>query len=241
MEQPQPAAEADEQTSEDESFAEATMIEPRSGPEAEERSYEAAVIEREGDAPESGDITSVTPPEEPVTSGAATETAGADWNAPPATEPAPDNFSPFAEGETESRRRSPLLTILILILIVTAAAVAFWFFAPANLKAKLGIAQAGATPLQSVITHMDRTPLESGNELLTVTGRVINPSSKEQEVPPIQAQLKNRSGKIVYSWTIQPPAQSLAPGASAPFNSAEVNVPPGGEEITLTLSETRAS
>jgi hypothetical protein len=82
---------------------------------------------------------------------------------------------------------------------------------------------------------MDRQKLESGNELLTVTGRVINPTSKEQEVPPIQAQLKTRAGKIVYSWTIAPPARSLAPGASASFNSAEVNIPPGGDELTITL------
>jgi hypothetical protein len=82
---------------------------------------------------------------------------------------------------------------------------------------------------------MDRQHLESGNDLLTLTGRVINPSAKEQIVPPIQAQLKNKSGQVVYSWTIQPPAPSLAAGASASFNSAEVSVPPGGEELTITL------
>jgi hypothetical protein len=82
---------------------------------------------------------------------------------------------------------------------------------------------------------MDRQQLESGNELLTVTGRVINPTAKEQDVPPLKAQLKTRAGKVVYSWTIAPPARSLAPGASASFNSAEVNVPPGGDQLTITL------
>jgi hypothetical protein len=82
---------------------------------------------------------------------------------------------------------------------------------------------------------MDRQRLESGNELLTVTGRVINPTSREQQVPPLLAQLKTRSGKVVYSWTIAPPARSLGAGASASFNSAEVNVPPGGDELTITL------
>ena len=82
---------------------------------------------------------------------------------------------------------------------------------------------------------MDRQRLESGNELLTVTGRVINPTGEAQDVPPLQAQLKDHAGKVVHSWTIQPPAQSLAPGASASFNSAEVNVPPGGEALTISL------
>ena len=51
----------------------------------------------------------------------------------------------------------------------------------------------------------------------------------------LEKKLKSRAGKLVYSWTIAPPARSLAPGASASFNSAEVNVPPGGDELTITL------
>ena len=96
------------------------------------------------------------------------------------------------------------------------------------------------SPLALVTTHMDRQRLESGNELLTVTGRVINPTSKEQQVPPLQAQLKTRAGKVVYSWTIAPPARTLPPGSSASFNSAEVNVPPGGDELTITLGAPNA-
>jgi hypothetical protein len=123
----------------------------------------------------------------------------------------------------------------VVVILVIVIAAAFWFLAPAELKARLGLAGVGTSPLALVTTHMDRQRLQSGNELLTVTGRVINPTGKEQSVPPLQAQLKTRAGKIVYSWTIAPPARSLAPGASASFNSAEVNVPPGGEELTITL------
>ena len=42
---------------------------------------------------------------------------------------------------------------------------------------------------------MDRQQLDSGNELLTVTGRVINPTASEQDVPPIQAQLRDQDGQ----------------------------------------------
>jgi hypothetical protein len=144
-------------------------------------------------------------------------------------------FSPFAADDTQVERRGPLSAIIVGLLVVVVLAALFWFLAPANLKARLGLAATDATPLQLVTTHMDRQHLESGNDLLTLTGRVINPSAKEQIVPPIQAQLKNKSGQVVYSWTIQPPAPSLAAGASASFNSAEVSVPPGGEELTITL------
>jgi hypothetical protein len=223
----------------DESVAEATMIEPRSGPEAEERAYEEAVIEG-GAAPQAAEAPAeVETPDD--TAGGEAVPVTQDWNEPPHAEAAPDMFSPFVEnGDVEPRRRGPLLMIVILALIVIALAVGFWFFAPPDLKARLGLASAGTTPLQLVTTHTERRPLESGNELLTVSGRVINPSSKEQNVPPLQAQLKSRSGRVVYSWTIQPPARSIPAGGSASFNSAEVNVPAGGDQLTITLGQPKA-
>lgn len=220
-----------------ESLTEATLIEPRSGPEAEERAYEEAMVEG-GDAL-AGPAESEKPPApalaEPVAS--VTPAGGQeDWNEPPHGEAASDMFTPFADqGDVEPRRRGPFVTILVLVLLVIATAALFWFFAPAEYKAKLGLADGADSPLALVTTHMDRQKLESGNELLTVTGRVINPTGKEQSVPPLQAQLRSKAGKIVYSWTIAPPARSLPAGASASFNSAEVNVPPGGEELTISL------
>jgi predicted Zn finger-like uncharacterized protein len=238
-----PAEAPNESASNDEDLAEATLIDPRSGPEAEERAYEEAVMEGETVAPDADQPAGVEI-SEVAAEAAQPETASAspeeDWKEPPEPEAAPDVFSPFAApDEEEPRRRSPVTTILIVVLVIVILAALFWLLAPANLKARLGLAAAGSSPLALVITHRDRQPLESGNELLTVTGRVINPSATQQDVPPIQAQLKNRSGKIVYSWTIPPPAQSLAPGASATFNSAELKVPPGADELTITLGPPR--
>ena len=225
------------QADEEESLAEATLIEPRSGPEAEERAYEEATIEAEAPA-----VDAMSAPAETFSAedavGGEVETAApeSDWREPPVAEAEPDDFTPYpSPDETAPRRRSPVVAILVIVLLVIAAAAAFWFLAPPDLKARLGLADVGTSPLALVTTHMDRQRLESGNELLTVTGRVINPTSKEQAVPPLQAQLKTRTGKVVYSWTIAPPARSLPPGASASFNSAEVNVPPGGDELTITL------
>jgi predicted Zn finger-like uncharacterized protein len=221
---------------EDESLAEATLIEPRSGPEAEERAYEEALVDERAAEPRTQGVV-----EAPIEADAGDVVgqqgapATGDWKEPPEAEAAPDMFSPFAADDTQVERRGPLSAIIVGLLVVVVLAALFWFLAPANLKARLGLEATDATPLQLVTTHMDRQHLESGNDLLTLTGRVINPSAKEQIVPPIQAQLKNKSGQVVYSWTIQPPAPSLAAGASASFNSAEVSVPPGGEELTITL------
>lgn len=151
-------------------------------------------------------------------------------------DPEDDAFAPFGpRDDFEEPRKSRWKPILLLVLLVAAAAVAFWFLAPAEWKARVGLAQASETPLQLMMTHSDRQPLESGNELLAVTGRVINPTDKVQTVPPIQAQLRSNSGQLVYSWTIAPPAPRLQPRESRTFNSAEVNVPAGGDQLTITL------
>jgi predicted Zn finger-like uncharacterized protein len=244
---PPPSAEPSEDTNAatdeaDDSFAEASLIEPRSGPEAEERAYEEAVIE--GDAEPVPESLDAEPDRGAETYAAAqfdiqrheAEAAAAeDWREPPGLEAQDDEFSPFpAANQVAPQRRRPILGLLLIVIAIAVVAAAFWFLAPTEWKAQLGLA-AGASPLELVTTHMDRQRLESGNDLLTVTGRVINPTGKAQDVPPLQAQLKDRTGKVVYSWTIQPPAQSLAPGGSASFNSAEVSVPPGGEELTISL------
>ena len=238
-------AEAVPGAGEDESFAEAALIEPRSGPEAEERAYEEASMDDDG-----GPVAAESPAEPDGSPGATYENSefditrredsepatDSDWQEPPQPEAREDEFAPFpAHDEMGSRRRNPVFTIAVIVILIIAVAAAFWFLAPPELKARIGLGGTGISPLALVTTHMDRQRLESGNELLTVTGRVINPTAKEQQVPPLTAQLKTRAGKIVYSWVIPPPAHSLPAGASASFNSAEVSVPPGGDELTITL------
>ncbi|HEU4956534.1 MAG TPA: MJ0042-type zinc finger domain-containing protein [Sphingomicrobium sp.] len=157
--------------------------------------------------------------------------------AAPSTAETEEDFAAYAPIEDEqgrAPRRWPL--IIGILLLVVAAAAAFWFFAPPEWKARAGLAQAGATPLQLMITTSDRQSLQSGNELVAISGRVINPTDREQQVPPIIAELRDKqSQRVVHRWTIPPPARALAPGTSASFNSAEVDVPKGGDELTVTL------
>ena len=230
-----------------ESFTETTMIDPGTGPEAEERAYQEAMVaeaEEDSAAEDAGteeDTDKAT--DDRWRRFASPSAEAADYDAPPEPEVQPDDdFSPFAEREpAEPRRRSPLLAILILLVIVAALAAGLWFLAPPEWKARLGLAEAAATPLTlSNPPHIERLQLASGNELLTVAGRVINPTGETHSVPPIHAQLRDRAGKVIYSWTIAPPAPTLGPGASASFNSAEVNVPAGGEDLTISLGQPRA-
>lgn len=178
----------------------------------------------------------------------AVEPPDSDWDAADSEgrgrdEPEHDDFSPFAPRDSEpdsGGRRRPLLIALLLVVLVAAAAAAFWFLAPTEWKAKVGLVAPTETPLQLMMTHSDRQLLESGNEMLQVSGRVINPTDRQQTVPPITAELRSSNGELVYRWTISPPARTLEPGASATFNSAEIDVPAGGDQLTVSLGAPRA-
>ena len=228
---------------EDESFAEATMIDPSTGPEAEERAYEEALIEESSDD-EAASLSSADPVgDEALATQPPVTLEAPDPGGRPYVDARPDDeFSPFADRDhVEPRRRGPLFNILILLVIVSALAAAFWFFAPTEWKARLGLGGATSTKLElSNPPHIERIQLASGNELLTVAGRVINPTTETHPVPPIYAQIRNHAGKVIYSWTTAPPAPALAPGASASFNSAEVNVPAGGEDLTISFGPPKA-
>jgi predicted Zn finger-like uncharacterized protein len=149
-----------------------------------------------------------------------------------------EDFSPFAPREAEpSRSRGRIILFAVIVLLIAAIAAGAWFLAPAELRQRLGIAESDETPLQLMMTHSDRTQLASGNEFLNISGRIINPTDRQQKVPPIYAQLHDGSGKVVYKWTIPPPMKTIPPGGSASFNSAELNIPPAAQELTVTLGE----
>ena len=136
------------------------------------------------------------------------------------------NFSHDARYDRygEPRSRGPLM-LLIGLGVIAAIAAALWFLAPVEWRQRLGLATNTDTPLLLQVEQHSRQQLASGNQLLEVSGRVINPTDSAQKVPPLQAQLRSLEQKVVYKWTIPPPAQVLAPGGSASFNSAELNIP----------------
>ena len=149
-----------------------------------------------------------------------------------------DDFTPFARrGPETTKSRGRVIIGAVVVLLIAAIVAGVWFLAPAEWRQRLGVASAGETPLQLMMTHSDRTQLASGNEFLNISGRIINPTDQQQQVPPIHAQLHDASGKVVYKWTIPPPARTLPPGGSTSFNSAELNIPSAAQELTVTLGE----
>lgn len=238
-------AERDYSASIDAPFAEAPMesIPPAVQPfEAapEEYPFEASLGDVPPEADHVGDSDPASPPERDAWRPPAEREAMAMEVPAPSEAPAEtsDDFEPFYDYEPVDKPKRGLPLLLLVLAVVAILAALFWFLAPAEIKQRIGIADAGAanTPLEVMVTNSDRQKLASGNELFAVSGRVINPTDENQRVPPLRAELLDASQtKVIYSWTIAPPATTLAPGRSASFNSAEVDVPQGGSHLRVTL------
>lgn len=153
----------------------------------------------------------------------------------PEPEPTPEPVMEYDEPSRPPRRWGLIAAIIGLVLLAIAAAVLV--IGPDKIRSQLGLADARSSV--SLLLEVPRSPerrqLASGNELFALTGRVVNPTRERQSVPDIQAELQDAQGRVVYSWVITPPTRTLAPGATAEFNAAEVDVPKGAQELRLSF------
>jgi predicted Zn finger-like uncharacterized protein len=182
-----------------------------------------------------------TPPPEAVAAEADIPSHGlrpGTFEGPPRQEE-PRNYDAFAHEPPFRARRNParMWTILagLAALLMIGAIVAISYFGMPGVTQQA--AQASSLVIQAT-RDPDRTKLESGNELLTVYGRVLNSGDKQQRVPPIKAELVDAQGRVVYAWSISAPVAELAPGKSTNFNSAVVDVPRGARRLRLDFSST---
>jgi hypothetical protein len=119
-----------------------------------------------------------------------------------------------------------LLAIAAAFLMLAATAAVYSFGLP-QLGVDIALPGRSSTPLKVDSLQPRNQTLASGNALLTVTGRITNPTQSVQRVPQLRAEVRDPTGKVVHSWSISPPVSELQPGQSATFNSAEVDVPIG--------------
>ncbi len=157
--------------------------------------------------------------------------------APPAPEPE-HRYDPYAEGSFLRPRRNPAkywtIAAIIAAALMTAAVLAIQYFGLPQLGQRIGIPVQAGDAL-SINGTAQRRRLESGNELLEVSGEIANLTDAAQRVPQIRAELRDGQGQVVYSWTIAPPVREIQPRGRVPINSAEIDVPQGGRVLRLTF------
>ena len=176
------------------------------------------------------------PPPPPLREPAPARPAASVLGPAPAAEP--ENYDAFAHGPPFRPRRNParlwtMIAIAAAFLMLAATAAVYSFGLP-ELGSGIALPGRSTTPLKLEYAAENGT-LASGNALLTVTGRITNPTGSVQRVPQLRAEVRDPSGKVVHSWSISPPVSELQPGQSAIFNSAEMDVPTG-EGRTLRVA-----
>lgn len=157
----------------------------------------------------------------------------------PAAEAA--DYDAFAHEPPFRPRRNPakmwtIVAIVAAALMLAAAAAISLLGLPA-LGVNVALPGTARTPLQLEDVRAEHSNLASGNALLTVTGRIRNPTQSVQRVPQLRAEVREADGRtVVYSWSISPPVTDLQPGQSATFNSAEMDVPTGsGRRVNVNF------
>lgn len=155
----------------------------------------------------------------------------------PAPTPEPEDYDAFAHQPPFRPRRNParMWTIIAVVAaaLMLAATVAVYSFGLPELGVDIALPGRSSTPLKVESIQAENRTLASGNALLTVTGRITNPTQKVQRVPQLRAEVRDAAGRAVHSWSISPPVSELQPGQSATFNSAETDVPTNGAKLHL--------
>jgi hypothetical protein len=156
----------------------------------------------------------------------------------PAPPPQPENYDAFAHEPPFRPRRNParmwtMIAVAAALLMLAATAAVYSFGMP-QLGVDIALPGRGATPLKLDHYTAENRTLASGNALLTVTGRISNPTREVQRVPQLRAEVRDTAGKVIYSWSISPPVSELQPGQSATVNAAQMDVPTGsGRKLRL--------
>ena len=78
---------------------------------------------------------------------------------------------------------------------------------------------------------------EDGQPVLSVTGKVVNFSTREQPVPEIRVVLLDDAKHELYHWTFATGIPTLRPGAESPFVTRLSSPPPEARNLNVRFAE----
>jgi predicted Zn finger-like uncharacterized protein len=155
--------------------------------------------------------------------------------APPAWDRAPPPEEPlFRPRRNPARART--WAAMIAGALLSAAALGVYFIGLPDVGRWVGIPVQTGDVLSIADQNARTSRLERGNAMLEVSGTIVNQTDQVQRVPQILAELKDAQGRSIYSWSIAPPVPELQPRGRVAFNSANVGVPRGGRQLSLTFA-----
>ena len=113
------------------------------------------------------------------------------------------------------------------VLVAVLIGLGSWFGLPRWLPTASATFGAGRPDLVLSFPpeRQDRRTLPNGTEYFGASGTVTNVGKEPQDVPPILIVLRDGSNKVVYTWDVTPPRESLKPGEAVTINEAVTDVP----------------
>jgi len=193
-------------------------------------------------------VSASTPAAEPAPIAQADVAEASPEPAPPppafaaATEPAPrvapaaaDAPLPFRRPRRNPAKRWTAIAASAAVLMIAATAGLAYFGLPGWAQ---GLGLPGGVDEPDLVIELppnqDHRELADGTIYFAASGVIINPTDREQRVPPILAELRDAQGTIVYSWTIKPPVRMLPPNEKVNFSEAKLDIPRRATQLTVS-------
>jgi hypothetical protein len=81
-----------------------------------------------------------------------------------------------------------------------------------------------------------RQEVLGGVPVLSVTGKLVNISSRDQAIPALRVVLLDDSRRELYRWTFDPGVQSLPPGTERDFGTTLSSPPPDARAANVSFA-----
>lgn len=154
---------------------------------------------------------------------------------PPPAAPEAEAPLPFRRPRRNPAKRWTLIAAAAALLMIAATAGLTYYGLPGWAQG-LGIPGMADEPdlVIELPPNQDHRELADGTIYFAASGVIINPTDREQRVPPILAELRDAQGTIVYSWTIKPPVRLLPPNEKVNFSEAKLDIPRRATQLTVS-------
>jgi predicted Zn finger-like uncharacterized protein len=152
-----------------------------------------------------------------------------------ATPPIDDAPLPFRRPRRNPAKRWTIIAASAAALMLAATGGLMYFGLPGWAQ---GLGLPGGVDEPDLVIELppnqDHRELADGTIYFAASGVIINPTDREQRVPPILAELRDAQGTIVYSWTIKPPVRMLPPNEKVNFSEAKLDIPRRATQLTVS-------
>ncbi|MDK2762106.1 MAG: zinc-ribbon domain-containing protein [Sphingopyxis sp.] len=142
---------------------------------------------------------------------------------------------PFRRPRRNPAKRWTMIAASAAVLMIAATGALAYFGLPGWAQG-LGLPGMAGEPdlVIELPPNQDHRELADGTIYFAASGVIINPTDRQQRVPPILAELRDAQGTIVYSWTIKPPVRMLPPNEKVNFSEAKLDIPRRATQLTVS-------